>query len=110
MSRKDVENYYNLICNDYHELLTTLNELEEAVKENMVSPERLDNMKVLFEPIKNNYMTWSYLMYLLNKPVKKSKHKRYEGQNKHLVDDKFSPEQALKENGVILNELKNKNF
>ena len=59
MSKKDVYAYYNKMCNDYSEMINTIHELEEYAQNGMVSPEKLENMKLIMEPLKQNYMKLS---------------------------------------------------
>jgi hypothetical protein len=41
MSKKDVNAYFNKICEDYHELIETLHEMEEEASKGLLSPEKL---------------------------------------------------------------------
>jgi len=41
MSKKDVNTYFNKICEDYHELIETLHEMEEEANKGLLSPEKL---------------------------------------------------------------------
>ena len=106
MAVKHVQDYFNQICNDYHELLDTLHDMEEEYNRKLVSPETLENLKKQIQPIKNNYETISYIMYLLNMPAKKGKKKRYEGQNKKLLSHSKSLQEVRKENKNILTSIK----
>lgn len=83
MSRKDVENYYNQIFQDYHEMIEALKDMEKECSEGLVSPDRVEQLKQMLEPIKLNYGRISYIMFLLNKPNKKDKQKWYFKQNKN---------------------------
>ena len=47
----------------------------------MVSPEQIENIKKTIQPIKDNYMTMSYVAHLLNIPNRKRKKATYEKQN-----------------------------
>lgn len=78
MSVKHVKKYFDQIANDYTEMLDVIHELEEAVSENIISQEKLDETVKSVEKLKENYMRWSYMMYLLNMPNKKDKKKVYE--------------------------------
>jgi len=51
--------------------------MEEEASKGLLDPDKLIQMKSYIEPIKINYQRISYIMYLLNKPVKKSKEKKY---------------------------------
>lgn len=78
MSVKHIKKYFDQIANDYTEMLDVIHELEKAVSENIVSQEKLDETVKSVERLKENYMRWSYMMYLLNLPNKKDKKKVYE--------------------------------
>ena len=67
----------------------------------MIGPDRLDNIKRQIEPLKNNYMTLSYVAFLLNKPNRDKKEKRYVESNKKKLlklDFKRSPSGVVTEN------------
>lgn len=110
MSVKDIKNYYDSVANQYLEMVNDLKDFEEAVSNNIIEPERLEQIKKNIEPIKTNYQRLSYIMYLLNLPVKKSKHKKYENQNKKFLKmiSKENTQEAVKqENEKTLNIIKN---
>lgn len=86
MSVRDVKEYYNQVCDQYNEMINDLQELEEYAKTNMVEPERLEQYKQTIGPIKENYLTLSYIMFLLNQPNKKEKQKKYLKQHKKELD------------------------
>lgn len=106
MSVKDVKDYYDKVSNDYHELILTLQDMEEEYKNNLVSPDTLKNLEKQIEPIKTNFRTISYIIYLLNRPTKKSKHERYKNQNKKLLEDCRTLEEVQQENKTVLNNIK----
>ena len=106
MSVKDVKDYYDKVSNDYHELILTLQEMEEEYKNNLVSPDTLKNLEKQIEPIKTNFRTISYIIYLLNKPTKKSKQNRYRKQNKKLLESSRTLEEVQQENKTVLNNIK----
>lgn len=110
MSVKDVIKYYDAVADQYLEMVNDLKDFEEAVSNNIVEPERLEQIKKNIEPIKANYQRLSYIMYLLNLPVKKNKHKKYEQQNKKFLKmiGKENTQEAVKqENEKTLNMIKN---
>ena len=78
MSKKDFDLYYEEVCKQYKDFLEELKDFEELAKQQVVSPETIENAKAVIEPLKVNWETLNYVMYLLNKPVKKSKQDRYE--------------------------------
>ncbi len=106
MSVKDVHEYYNKVSSDYHDLILTLKDMEEEYKNNLVSPETLKNLEKQIEPIKTNFRTISYIIFLLNKPTKKSKHARYKKQNKKLLENCRTLEEVQQENKTVLNNIK----
>ena len=65
-------------------------------------------MKLIITPVKQNYETLSYFMYLLNQPNKKSKQLTYKKQNKKLVEASGKRTQAdiIIENKKSLSDLK----
>lgn len=65
-------------------------------------------MKLIIAPVKQNYETLSYFMYLLNQPNKKSKQLTYKKQNKKLVEASGKRTQAdiIIENKKSLSDLK----
>lgn len=108
MSKKHVEEYYNTIANQYSEMLHALREMEEDCSNNLVSPDRLDQIKEMIKPIKDNYMRISYIMFLLNQPNRKKKQKEYEKRNKKLlkeIPNKDKLSNIKEENNKIISNL-----
>ena len=105
---RDVINYYNEVTKNYNDMRAELKDAEELLKESSVAPEVVETMKKMVEPIKLNYETLSYFMYLLNKPAKKSKQERYAGQNKKLIkaSGNRTAQNVVDENKTALNSLK----
>ena len=87
---KDVVEYYKQVTQSYNEMRDELRDAEELLLDNSVTPEVVENLKQMVAPIKLNYETLSYFMYLLNKPAKKEKQERYKGQNKKLLKESGS--------------------
>jgi len=112
MSKKHFDEYFYNVCNDYAEMLNTIHDLEEECNKGLISPERLDQMKELIQPLKNNYMTLSWVRYLLNQPNRKQKKKKYEQvqlpiMNKIDPNKERTPEAIYNENKETINNLKN---
>ena len=107
MSQKDVIKYYNEVAENYKDMLENLKDMEEEMKESLVTPEQVDQMKRMAQPVVDNYKTLSYIIFLLNRPTKKEKFNRYEKQNKKLLDNCRTKEEVLNENKEALNNLKN---
>lgn len=85
MSVKAVKEYYDKICDQYFEMVQDIRDFEQEAAQGLIEPERVDRLKAQIEPIKNNYERWAYMMFLLNQPERKEKHKKYEQQNRRLL-------------------------
>ena len=106
MAKRHVEEYFNKIAEQYKSLLNELKDFEKECNEGLVEPERFDNFKKIIEPLKNNYMTWSYVMYLLNLPNRESKVKIIKRRDKKKIEKPND----LQENSKILNEISRNNI
>lgn len=109
MSVKAVNDVYSQICEQYREMMENIKDLEKEANEGIVEPERIDAMREQIEPIKQNYERWSYIMFLLHQPQRKSKHSKYKSQNKALLN-KLSKENSIEftmeENREALNRMR----
>ena len=106
MSKKDFDRYYEEVENTYLEMIENLRDMEREMADGLVDPGMFEQMKEMIIPLKNNYETLGYVKFLLNKPVKKEKEKRYISQNKKLLAHSKTKEQVLKENRQVLDNLK----
>ena len=106
MAKKDVDKYFDQICKDYHELIETLHDMEEEASKGLLDPDKLIQMKSYIEPIKINYQRISYIMYLLNKPVKKSKEKKYQNQSKKYIYSNSTLKDVHEENAMVINQIR----
>ena len=97
MAYKHIKEYYKTISQQYLDAKTKLKQVQEECDSNMISPERIKSIENNFRPLMENYKRWSYMLYLLNLPVKKSKQKTYENQNKKLL--------KLCENHTVMQEI-----
>ena len=111
MSVKHVKDYYEQVAQQYQDMLTELKDFEDLAMNEMFDPERLEQIKESIQPLLRNYETLSYIMYLLNKPNRGSKAKKYEKQYAKQVS-KLHPsttkEGVIATNNGVLNNLKNK--
>lgn len=100
MSKKDFDNYYNQVEEQYLEMINNLKDFEELATYKIIEPERLDELKAIIQPIKQNYQRLSYIKFLLNKPNKQSKKKKYMKVNEKLIKelDKDSEKAVIEEN------------
>lgn len=105
MSKKDVEKYYNQITNDYKELVDSLKELEELAAQDIVNPDKVEDLRKAVEPLKNNYLRISYIMYLLNMPNRKEKKARYTKQQTKLLKSIEQDQTEHEENKNVINTL-----
>lgn len=108
MSVKAVRRYYNQICDQYHEMLENIHDLEVEAAQGMVEPERIERLKEQVAPIKQNYERWSYMMFLLNQPERKEKQSRYKSQNRNLLSSlskNNSLDAILEENSEALKHI-----
>ena len=108
MSVKHVKDYYSQVTANYCEMKGDLEDMEKMAETNQMSPEQVEQMKKIIAPVKQNYETLSYFMYLLNQPTKKSKQPTYKKQNKKLVEVSGKRTQAdiIIENKKSLSDLK----
>lgn len=109
MSKEHVDAYYQEVCQNYIDMNEAIKDLEEECNNGLVDPDKLEEMKKLIEPLKNNYMTLSYIMFLLNKPKRKNKEKQYVRQNEKLL--KIIPTEntksgVLKQNEEVIESIK----
>ena len=104
MSKRHVEDYFNKVADQYKEMLNELKDFEKECSDGLVEPEIFDNYKKIIEPLKNNYMTWSYVMYLLDLPNREKKVKIVKRRENKSKAPKCS---TIKENDEILKSLRN---
>ena len=108
MSVKHIEQEYDRICNDYKEMVESLHDLEDLVSQNVVSQEKVDNIKESLEIIKANYMRWSWVMHLLNLPNNKKKQKKYNKQFSKRIELNNSMVSEHQENIDALKQFEDK--
>ena len=82
-----------------------MNDFRELCAQNMISPELVDGAKKMFDIVEDNYKKLSYIVFLLNKPVKKEKFNRYKGQNKEILSHSISKEEVLDQNKNAIEEI-----
>ena len=108
MAVKHIKEYYEHVCNQYSQMTEELKEFQKEVEDGLVEPERLDNLKAVIEPLKNNYMTLSWIMYLLNKPQRDSKERPYQRRNKKFIeslDKRFNKDGIIEENDAVIKKI-----
>ena len=108
MAVKHIKEYYEQVCEQYVQMNEELRDFQKEVENGLVEPERLDNLKKIIEPLKNNYMTLSWIMYLLNQPNRDSKERAYQKRNKKLIeslDKNFNKESIMKQNDEVIKSI-----
>lgn len=73
MAKSHLIKYYLEVEYQYLEMLDTLKELKELVKEGKVSDETYTQEEANVIKLKENYERMAYIMFLLNQPQRKSK-------------------------------------
>ncbi len=109
MAVKHVKEYYDQVCANYIDLIKALEDLTDECNKNIVSPEKVENFKQMVEPVKNNYLTLSYIMFLLNMPNRKEKQSKYKKQEqKRLskIPHENTKDGILEENELLINKMK----
>ena len=107
MSKKDFDKYYDNISAQYAELQEVLADLSQEVSTGMIEPERIEQLKLTIKPVENSYRTLSYIKYLLDKPKRASKQRRYSNRSKNLLlaSAGHTQEEIEKENKSIIDNL-----
>lgn len=100
MAKRHIVEYFDKVAKQYSEMLAELKDFENECNNGLVEPEKFEQFKEILQPLKNNYMMWSYAMYLLNLPNREKKVKIVKRRGKNLTDN------TLKENSGVLNKLK----
>lgn len=112
MAVKHVREYYDDVCNQYVAMMHEIRDFEEEANKGLFPPERLDEIKKMIEPLKANYETLSWIIFLLNQPNRKSKQKGYEIRNKKFIES-FNKARTkagvIKENEEVINKFKQYN-
>ena len=116
MSVKHIVQYFNQVAQQREDALKTIQEVDEMCANNVLSPERLEeiknNVQLNIQPILENYMTLSYIMYLLNMPNKKEKQKKYIKQNRKQVESipyKNTQDGVMEENNNAIKNIEMEN-
>ena len=104
MAKRHVEEYYNTVCNQWLAMQNELNDFAEEARKGLFPPERLEQIKETIQPIKTNYETLSYIMYLLNMPNRKEKESKYIRSTK--VSKNRSKEVVINEGNTALKAIK----
>lgn len=86
MAVRHIKEYFNDIANQYLQMQEEVKEFEEEAQKGLCDPDKIEVLKQMAQPLKDNYMTLSYIMYLLNMPNRPQKQRKYEMMNKKLLN------------------------
>lgn len=106
MAVKDVINYFNECEKQYKDFKEEMDDFRILCAQNMISPEIVENAQKMFSVVEDNYKKLSYIVFLLNKPVKKKKFDAYTRQNKKLLDKSISKDEVIKQNKENTEQMK----
>ena len=108
MAKRHVIRYFLEMENTYIEMQDTLKELQQLAQDGKVEESTYLSAKEEVDIIKQNYERISYIMFLLNKPNRKSKNDYEEKLNKQWYDylKSSSKEAVLDESKDALLEFK----
>ncbi len=99
MAVKDVKKYYLDVVKQYVELKQDLHDYETAVKNGNITEDRLTEVKENINNIKENVDRIAYIVYLLERPNRKSKKKNYSEQHSSL--EKWFKQLGVDEAGIL---------
>lgn len=98
MAKKDFDKYYVDYAKIYHKALDELENYGVLAKDHLMSEEDLKNAKQFLDPVFETWNFLTYVKYLLDKPNKNSKKKKYERCYQDKIQDNQYKEETLKEN------------
>lgn len=107
MARKDFEEYYSKIKEQYFRMVNMLGEVDKSSGEKLVDPQTVQNLQIILEPVKNSYLSLAYVEYLLNLPKNKKVRVRNKRQFDSLlskIDKSSTSQEVLKSNDSLINE------
>ena len=55
MALKHLKEYYDQVCRDRQDAIDTIRDFEIECQNNLVAPERVDNLKANLQPLLDNY-------------------------------------------------------
>ena len=106
MAKRDFYKEYAQIERDYLDMVAELKDMEKELGDGLVSPDMFENMKKMVQPLLNNYRVWNYIKFVLDKPARKEKQARYTSQNKELLENCKTFDQAHQENLQVLQDMR----
>ena len=107
VSKKHFDEYFNKIYLQHLQLQRALEDMTKEVEQNIVSPERIEELKKTIQPVRTAYETLLYVKYLLNMPKRKSKVNKYNKQEfskmKSKTGNNYGPNVIKNNESVIRN-------
>ena len=110
MSVKHVRDYYEQVTQQYQDMIESIKDFEDMAMEKIIEPERLEILKESIQPLLRNYELLSYIMYLLYKPNRGRKKKKYEQQYAKQIRKipfESTKEGVIETNNEVIKNLKN---
>lgn len=105
MSKRDFDRYFASVIKDRSNFLEELKDMQKCYEDCLVDPKVYDQMKSVFNEIDRNYKVLNYVDFLLNKPVKKTKHAKYNKQYKKKLEDCIGETQIKEEHTKAFTDL-----
>ena len=87
MAIKDVKHYFYTMLMQYLEEKQNLADFTEALENNLITEEQMQEALDTVANLENNYYRLAYIMYLLDMPNKKEKKAVYVRQYKPILDE-----------------------
>lgn len=109
MSKKDFDEYFLQVANQYEQFKQTLEQISKEAAEGMTDIDFVENLQAKIIPFKQNYERLAYIKYLLDQPNRKHKIKKYQSSISKKVaklDKSNSTQAVLQENKEILKDIK----
>ena len=97
MAVLDVREYYWKLMAQYEEMQNDLADFTDALQNGFITEDRLAEVKDEVEKMKINCDRVAFVLYLLEKPYRKSKKAKYDKRNKKLLEE-FDRRNATDEN------------
>lgn len=81
-----IRDQYQQVSTSYEDAMENLADIKQCYSTQSVTAEQVCAMEMIAEPLEKSFYLWSYFMYRLNLPNKKSKQRKYDKQHQNLLD------------------------
>jgi len=102
MAVRDVREYYWKLLAQQEEMQNDLEDFTEALQNGYITEEKLEDVKLEVNRLKENVDRVAFILYLLEKPNRASKKPSYNRQNKKLLQE-FDKRNATDDNVIAEN-------